>query len=130
MTETKDAYYFSHDANARNDFKMLKVRRNLGIEGYGIYFCLVEMLRDQKDFCLPLESLVDIAYSLDTTEEKIHAVVHDFNLFKIGENYFYSARLTESMEKYKSLSHKRIDAGRKGGKASAKQRSSKNLSDL
>lgn len=125
MTESKDAYYFSHDANARNDFKMLKVRRNLGIEGYGIFFCLVEMLRDQKDFCLPLDSLVDIAYSLDTTEEKIHAVVHDYNLFEIGENSFYSSRLIESMEAYKSLSQKRIDAGRKGGKASVKQRLSK-----
>ena len=125
MTETKDAYYFSHDANARNDSKMLRVRRMLGLEGYGIYFCLIEMMREQKDFCLDLNNLVDIAYSLHVEEAKIKCVVYDFDLFVIDDNRFYSQRLNESMETYKSLTNKRIEAGRKGGLASAKQRLTK-----
>jgi hypothetical protein len=125
MTESKDAYYFSHDANARNDSKMLRLRRMLGLEGYGIYFCLVEMLREQKGFCLDLDNLVDIAYSLHVDEAKVKSVVCDYDLFVIDEKTFYSQRLNESMETYKSLAEKRIEAGRKGGIASAKQRSSK-----
>jgi hypothetical protein len=130
MTEGKDAYYFSHDSNARNDLKIMKIRRTLGLEGYGIYFCLIEILRDQKDFCFQLDSLVDIAYSLGTSEEKIKTVVTAFDLFEVHENTFFSARLIRSMDKYKSLSQKRIEAGKKGGQASVKQRLSKGQSLL
>ncbi|MCP4977666.1 MAG: DUF4373 domain-containing protein [Maribacter sp.] len=134
MSEKKDAYYFSHDANARNDFKILRLRRTLGLEGYGIYFCLVEMLREQKDFTLLLESVPDFAYALNTSEEKVKAVILNFQLFEIEENRFFSVRLIKSMNAYKSLTQKRIEAGRKGGKASVqakvKQRSSKGQARL
>jgi hypothetical protein len=130
MIESKDAYYFSHDANARNDSKMLKLRRELGIEGYGIYFCLVEILREQKDFCLNLVNLVDIAYSLHIKEDVLTSVVSEYGLFELEGNKFFSKRLIESMEQYKSLTNKRIDAGRKGGLASAKQRLSKKQANV
>lgn len=121
----KEAYYFSHDSNARNDFKIIKLRRILGLEGYGIYFCLIEMLREQKDYKLLLESVVDFAYTLDVSEEKIKSVIMNFDLFEIEENTFFSARLLRSMKVYKSISQKRIEAGRRGGQANAKQMLSK-----
>lgn len=111
----KDAYYFSHDANARNDIKILKVRRSLGLEGYAIYFCIIEMLRDQTDYKLPLDALQDIAFDLQTSEEKIKTIVHSFNLFQIEGNHFFSARLMKSMESYNELKAKLSEAGRKGG---------------
>ncbi len=117
----KDAYYFSHDSNARNDHKILKLRRILGLEGYGIYFCLVEMLREHKDFKLPMSDLLDFAYNLNVSEEKLKSVITSFDLFEIDENQFFSPRLLASMDKYKSISKKRIAAGRKGGQAKGKQ---------
>ena len=53
----KDAYYFPHFSNARNDSKLMRIRRIFGIEGYGIYFMLLEILRDQQNFKYPLESI-------------------------------------------------------------------------
>ena len=60
--EKKDAYYFSHDSNARNDIKILRLRRSLGLEGYGIYFCLIEMLREQDDYKMSMSSIPDSVF--------------------------------------------------------------------
>ena len=35
-TNEKDAYFFSHDCNARNDPKILALRSVYGAEGYGV----------------------------------------------------------------------------------------------
>jgi hypothetical protein len=42
---SKDAYYFPHFYNARHDRKIKRLRKDLGIEGYGIFFMLLEVLR-------------------------------------------------------------------------------------
>lgn len=116
----KDAYYFSHDANARNDIKIIKLRRSLGLEGYAIYFCLIEMLREQADYKMPLSSISDIAFDLHTSDEKIKTVINSFELFIIDQNHFFSSRLLTSMETYNELKTKLIEAGRKGGLSRAK----------
>ncbi len=116
----KDAYYFSHDANARNDFKILRIRRSLGLEGYAIYFCLIEILREQTSYKLPIDSIPDIAFDLHTTEEKIKNIIYSFELFEITDNEFYSMRLLNSMNKYNSLKIKLSENGKKGGLGKAK----------
>ena len=82
----KDAYYFPHFANARNDNKILKLRRVLGMEGYGIYFSLLEVLREQTDFKIPLSSVEDLAYEWHVSKEKVESVVANFELFQIDES--------------------------------------------
>ena len=52
-TNEKDAYFFSHDCNARNDPKILALRSVYGAEGYGVYFMLVEILREQPEYQPP-----------------------------------------------------------------------------
>jgi len=116
----KDAYYFSHDANARNDIKIIKLRRSLGLEGYAIYFCLIEMLREQSDYKMPLSSISDIAFDLHTSDEKVKTVINSFELFQIDQKHFFSARLLTSMETYNEFKVKLVEAGRKGGLSRAK----------
>lgn len=111
----KEAYYFSHDANARNDVKIIRLRRSLGLEGYAIYFCLIEILREQSGYKLSLSSIPDIAFELHTSEEKVKVVINSFDLFQIDENCFYSERLLSSMTQYNELKNKLVEAGRKGG---------------
>ena len=36
--------YFQHDSNARNDIKIIKLRKAGGYEFYGIYFGILEIL--------------------------------------------------------------------------------------
>jgi hypothetical protein len=118
--EKKDAYYFSHDSNARNDIKILRLRRSLGLEGYGIYFCLIEMLREQDDYKMNMASIPDIAFELHASDEKVKAVICAFDLFVIDNEHFFSARLVRSMSEYKTLKTKLSEAGRKGGLSKAK----------
>lgn len=118
---TKDAYYFSHDSNARNDPKLIKLRMDLGMEGYGIYFCLLEILREAKDHKVLLkknENLLDtsvLAYDIRADEKKIQEVISDYDLFTVEDDCFYSKSLMERMLQRQKICLKRAKAGRKGG---------------
>ena len=71
----KDAYYFSHDSNAKDDPKCVLLIEQLGLEGYGIYWVLIEVLRDQPNYSYPVELLPALARRYNTTAEKIKTVV-------------------------------------------------------
>jgi hypothetical protein len=112
----KESYYFSHDSNARNDVKVIKLRRQLGLEGYGLYWCLIEMLRDTPDYKLPIDAVDDIAFSLNISKEKVETVINNYDLFTIDDMQFFSERLIRNMEKY-SESKKRLSEAGKAGMA-------------
>jgi hypothetical protein len=112
--EQKQSYYFSHDSNARNDVKIIKLRRQLGLEGYGLYWCLIEMLRDTPDYKLPIESIDDIAFSLNTSKEKIETVINVYDLFIVDDTKFFSERLIRNMNQYKEIKGRLSESGKKG----------------
>jgi hypothetical protein len=110
----KDAYYFSHDANAQDDPKCMVLIDQLGVEGYGIFWLLVEKLRAESEYKLPLIVLESFAKRWGTSKEKVNAVVKNYNLFVIeNDEFFYSNRLKSSMEiksiKAKESANKRWD---------------------
>lgn len=110
----KETYYFSHDCNARNDVKILKLRRHLGMEGYGIYWAIIEMLREDPNYTLQIKYIDEIAFSLSVKTEILNSVINDFELFTIDEECFYSERLMRSMEKYQNIKNNKSNAGKKG----------------
>ena len=124
----KDAYYFSHDSNARNDQRLMKVRMKYGMEGYGIYFGIIEILREQKDYILTFNDIDSISFDLRVDKEKIEDVIQNYDLFKIeGHTMFYSKSLKRRLECMDAKKQKRAEAGRKGGRATqakAKQKPS------
>jgi len=107
----KDAFYFSHDANAQDDHKCMKLIDQLGMEGYGIFWALVERLRNEQDYRLPLSVCSIYAKRWGTSKEKVEAVVNIYGLFKIEGDYFFSERLIRSMD-YKSEKGKKAAAVR------------------
>jgi hypothetical protein len=96
----KDAYYFPHFSNARNDSKIVKLRRIYGPEGYGIFFMLLEVLREQTEFKLPLNSIEDLSYEWHTSKEKVLSIINDFDLFNISDNQFFSPKLVFYLQPY------------------------------
>ena len=86
----KDAFYFSHDSNAKDDPKIVLLIESLGLEGYGIYWVLVEILRDQEDFRYPMSLLGAIARKYNSTADKVKAVVINYALFQFA-SYFPGA---------------------------------------
>lgn len=126
----KEAYYFSHDSNARHDSKIVKLRRKYGMEGYGIYFAIVEMLREDSAHKRHISSFEDIAYEIQVDPSTVKSVITEYDLFVIEDDYFYSPRLTRSMKEYNELKNKRMQAGKKGAQAKDKQTSSKPQANL
>jgi len=121
----KDAYYFPHDSNARNDQRIMKVRMEYGFLGYGIYFGLIEILREQANYTLSFDDLESIAFDLRVELNVIEDIVSNYNLFVIeGMSMFYSKSLKRRMEKLDLIKEKRAEAGRLGGKSSSKSKAS------
>ena len=121
----KDAYYFPHDSNARNDQRLIKIRMKHGMEGYGIYFGIIEILREQENYALWKSDIESVSFDLRADIEIVNDVIHKHNLFEWkfddgkDEGYFYSASLKRRMEKLDLIKEKRAIAGAKGGKAKA-----------
>ena len=113
----KDAYYFSHDYNAHNDVKILFLRQQLGMEGYGIYWFLVETLAESGGI-LPLKIVPVLAMQMQVSEIKVKAVIESFDLFQIIEDSFFSQRLINHLEMRKLAS----ENGKKGAKEKWKNR--------
>lgn len=110
--------YFSHDSNARNDTKILNLRATLGAEGYGIYFMLLERLRDSTDYT-SVKDYNAIAFDLRVSASNVKKVVEEFGLFSFSEDgeRFYSESLLRRMaikdNKKKEISDKRRAAANK-----------------
>lgn len=106
--------YFSHDSNARNDEKLIRLRIRHKAAGYGVYFMLLEILRDKKDFMCVKDYNI-IAFELREDAALIKSVVEDFGLFVFTDDgkYFYSESLMNRMEKVGHVSQVRAEAARK-----------------
>ena len=122
-----DAYYFSHDSNALTDQKILAMRCDYGLEGYGLYWAIIEMLRNEGTYKLPLDKNTYRAIKMQTgttidIERFISDGINEYigasnnGLFNSDGNYFWSESLLQRMEKVETTREKRSEAGKKGMK--------------
>lgn len=115
----KDVYYFSHDCNARNDEKILAMRSVYGLEGYAMYFMIVEILREQQDYKLKLTKYIWKTFSmqLGVEESQIKTFVDDcvkeFELLRIENGFLLSDSLIKRMNLFKEISEIRSQAAKK-----------------
>jgi hypothetical protein len=106
--------HFPHYLNARNDRKIRKGRLQLGIEFYAIYFMVLEVLAEQKDFRYPLTDLDILADDFGTSIQKIQLVITQYDLFEIDpiDQFFSPAQhlalqpYLEKMEHYRLMGKK------------------------
>lgn len=115
MKNRKDAYYFPHDCNAKDDPKCVLLIEQLGLEGYGTFWVLVETLREQPDFRYPLKLIPALARRYNTTAEKMKAVVLSYELFFVADGaFFFSESLNRRMQIYLDKKKPLSEAGKKG----------------
>jgi len=115
----KDAFYFPHFSNARTDRKIKRLVKALGIEGYGIYFMLLEVLREQTEFRYPICDIDLLADEFGTSLPKVEATIKSFGLFEVDdEEMFFSLNLIKYLEPMFKMKEQRSIAG----KASAEKR--------
>lgn len=104
-----DTQYFAHDYDARRDIKMIRLRSEMGYEGVGIYWSLIEFLYENSNKCL-VDDMAAVADELHTDEEKLRRVVEGYELFTIEEDAFFSESIARRLGKRKEISDKRSSA--------------------
>lgn len=106
--------YFSHDSNARNSDKLIPLRAKLGVEGYGVYFMILERLREEPTY-MSIKDYNMLAFDLRVDTAIIKAVVEDFGLFVFTDNgkYFYSEGFLKRMKAKDEKSEKTRESARK-----------------
>lgn len=125
----KESAGFLHDANARSDQKVLRLRAAGGWAYYGLYFACLEVMREDSRYCIQADALTAVAFSLnercDDFETFIELAVN-VGLFERDETGAIRSRsLLERMERYEAAINQRKEAGR----LSAEKRAQRPLSD-
>ncbi len=118
----KNTYYFSHDYNSRNDDKIRNLIRTHGIEGYGVYWCLIEDLYNNAN---EIQASYDgIAQDLRLDREIVRSVVEDFGLFKVtNNNTIKSLSVERRLKEREKISKKAKQSVNKRWKAYARNTS-------
>lgn len=117
---TKDAYYFSHDSNARHDPKILSMRSVYGSQGYGWYWILIEMMSEQQGYKLKHTQWVTNAIAMEllceanSAEKFVNSCITEFELFTSDGEYFWSESLIRRMNLKEEKRKKKVEAGKKG----------------
>ena len=118
------AEYFSHDYDAREDEKIQNLLFKYKMEGYGIYWSIVEMLY-KNDGYMQL-NCERIAYVLQADGEIISGIINDFDLFVVNDDRFTSDSVLKRLEIRNEKSQKaRESALKRWNDANAMQTQSK-----
>lgn len=99
----KDAYWFPHDANARTDPKVQALIRDHGSAGYGLFWIIVEMLREQDGYRMMQAQYVWSAIAMQSqcefedVQQFISDCITKYQLLDEDEGYIYSPSLNRRM---------------------------------
>ena len=111
--------YFLHQSNSFYDYKVIKMRSKLGIESYGIFWAVLELLFNEENK-LCIDDYNALAFSLQCEPGVLKQVIEDFDLFIIEDGCFYSKRLNEHIEEINNKSSKaKQNAKKRWGNATA-----------
>lgn len=117
----KEVYYFSHDSNALTDTKILNMRADYGLEGYGLYWAIIEMFRNEENYKLVLSNKTYKAIKVLTSttidvEKYVDDCIKEYGLFEQEDKYFFSKSLLGRMQEYEKKKKINKENGRLGGR--------------
>lgn len=114
----KDTFWFTHDSNASRDIKLMQIKHMYDFWGIGVYWSVIEVLREQPDYKFSAtESGIGLLSSLVMCSDTIR-FSNWFNdcirveLFRRDGDAFFSPSLRERMRFWDS---KKVN-GSKGGR--------------
>jgi len=96
------AEYFSHDYDAREDEKIQNLIFKYGMEGYGIFWSIVELLYKNDGYMQ--SDYPRIAFALHSYRDIIESVINDFDLFKMHDDSFTSTSVLHRIKLRKGKS--------------------------
>ena len=128
---SKDTFYFSHDYNARNDEKILKLRAKFGNESaYGLFWFLIESMSESPDGTLDWsdsEAIAPLSLSYGVPIDRLKNFIEyaiEIGVFNISKNRFFSKRIID----HKKFRRQFSEAGKAGAKKRWKKKNSPPIS--
>lgn len=107
--------YFPHDSNAKDDPKCVLLIDDMGMEGYGIYWMLIEVLREQPDYSYPIANAMALARRYNTSTESVKQVIYKYDLFVVEEDrIFFSESLNRRMAEVEARALRRSEVAKMG----------------
>lgn len=104
----KDSYWFRHDSTAGRGLRLRKIQHIYGHWGKGIYWDVIEILREQDKYMYQkddssLQLLSSLIGCLDVTKFiNWYRDCIKFDLLQETDNCFYSKVLSENMKKWQT----------------------------
>lgn len=125
----RDEIWFKHDARSRFDPKMSRLLKIMGMQGYGIFWAVIEVLHYQNDHQIHPEEMEGVADQLNIEIEVfrnfIDAAVAS-RLLKLENGVLFQEKLKRSQANRSSAASLQkmtmSEIGRLGGLASAQKR--------
>ena len=99
----KDSYYLKHDTNASHDPKMEAMIQRYKMAGYGRFWRLAEVLREQADGRMRRDKwcLATLAQCWKCNEKQadefLSALINDYELIVSDKQYIWSERIKRDM---------------------------------
>lgn len=127
----KDSYWFRHDSTAGRGLKLLTIKTIYGHWGKGVYWDVIETLREQSDYKYRSDntSLKILAELIGAETEKFlnwYSSCVKYELLTEKNGYFYSKVLCENMEKWEAKKR----SGSKGGRPKKENQKNLNKTEL
>jgi hypothetical protein len=119
---SKDSFWFKHDSNAKDDLKLLKIKKIYTHWGIGIYWEVIECLRNEPNYrysinesdlqflCEDLLRCKDFSKFKTWFKDCLNIIPEP--LFNCDQNYFWSDSLNKRMREWEILKTNGIKGGR------------------
>ena len=94
----KKDQYIPHEVSMRNTSEVMNLIEKEGMEGYGIYWALMEYLRTQDDYIGDIKVLKSLTRQLRVRLPKLKRILENYGLFSCMETMFLSPKFVEVMK--------------------------------
>ncbi len=116
--------WFRHETDTRQDFKIKRLTKRFGMEGYGVYWSVIELLafetKDNVDVKLPLDDfpIDDIAHDLGMESVKLKEILDFIAKIALLDNSSYMSNVLYC----KALSKRADDYAQRQGRTLKRDR--------
>lgn len=93
--------YFSHDISSRQDKSIILLLDDMGYEGYGLFWAIVEFMHRNSLSVGEERLVVGKEYA-----EKVYRILNEFKLFRVENDEYISDRIQNNINKQKEKSNK------------------------
>lgn len=99
--------FFSHDISTRESKEIKRIIRDLGFEGYGLFWALVEFMHKNSLMVGEEDLVID-----ETFTNKIKQILTQYGLFHIDDNFYISDRILRNINKQEEKSQQNTMAAK------------------